>query len=90
MYQLSHCVFGAPNRGTQYASAIFYHNEAQKAAATKVKEDLSSLLKAGKVEFKGRKFEGDAVTTAIVPATECMFLPRYLMNDGFRRSGVWG
>jgi len=47
------------DRGTQYRSGIFYHNDAQKAAAEKVKAELT---KAGK--FK------DPIVTEITPVAK--------------------
>ena len=46
-----------PDVGTQYRSAIFYHNEAQKAAAEKSKEEMNRS-----------KFDGKIVTE-ITPAS---------------------
>lgn len=60
--------------GEQYSSAIFYHTEEQKQAGEKVKAELDGLLKAKKLVFKGRPFEGDTVTTVIKEADICMYL----------------
>lgn len=61
-------------RGEQYASAIFCHTPEQKAAAEKVTQELQGLLNAGKLVYKGRQFEGTKVTTAIIPATKCVYM----------------
>lgn len=62
---------GCARRGIQYASAVFYHNDEQKAIAQKVKKDLDERLQNNKVVFK-RPFEKKSVTTGIIPATKCM------------------
>ena len=62
-----------PDVGTQYRTAIFYHNEAQKKAAEKSKEKLFKRLKS-------------SIATEIVPAQE--FYPaenyhqKYLQKRG--------
>jgi len=48
-----------PDVGSQYRSAIFYHNEKQKEKATKSKQKLQ----------KSNKFEGKKIVTEIVKAT---------------------
>lgn len=52
--------------GSQYASAIFTHSDAQAETARKVTEELSTLVRSGKI--KG--YVGNQVTTAILPATK--------------------
>lgn len=47
-----------PDVGSQYRSVIFYHNEVQKAAAEKSKEEIAG------------KWSGKKIVTQIVPATE--------------------
>jgi peptide-methionine (S)-S-oxide reductase len=47
-----------PDRGTQYRSAIFYHNEAQRAAAT-----------ASKARWDSAKRFSGPIVTEITPAT---------------------
>lgn len=47
-----------PDRGTQYRSAVFYHGEAQRAAAT---ESRDSLQASG-------RFGGARIVTELVPA----------------------
>jgi len=56
------------DRGTQYASVIFAHSEAQLETANKVKEEVQALLSAGKLAGAG--FRGKEVTTQVVKANE--------------------
>ena len=56
------------DKGTQYASAIFYHNDAQKQTAKKVKEQLGDLISDKKIPQA--KFVGFSVSTAILEATK--------------------
>ena len=64
-----------PDIGTQYRSAIFYHNEAQKKAALKSKEKLE---KSGKYK--------SPIVTEIVPAKEFYkaeeYHQKYLEKNG--------
>jgi peptide-methionine (S)-S-oxide reductase len=64
-----------PDRGTQYRSAIFYHNEAQKAAATASKERWDS----------SRRFS-NPIVTEITPASTFYraeeYHQRYLEKHG--------
>ncbi|MBI2542377.1 peptide-methionine (S)-S-oxide reductase MsrA [Candidatus Woesearchaeota archaeon] len=66
-----------PDTGTQYRSAIFYHNKKQKQAALKAKE---SLEKSGKFKSK--------VTTEILPAAAFYraeeYHQRYLEKEGLK------
>jgi peptide-methionine (S)-S-oxide reductase len=50
--------------GTQYASVIYCYSPEQEAIAAKVKLELQQLVDSGKV-----RYTGNAVTTAILPAT---------------------
>ncbi len=67
-----------PDVGEQYRSVIFYHNEAQKTAATKSKERLQ----------KGNRYGNRKIVTEILPAPE--FFPaeeyhqQYLKKRGMR------
>jgi peptide-methionine (S)-S-oxide reductase len=45
--------------GTQYASAIFCSDSAQKETVQRVKEELQKLVDAGKVKYSGKKIETD-------------------------------
>ena len=56
------------DRGTQYASVIFAHSDAQLATANRVKEEVQDLLSAGKLASAG--FKGRIVTTKVVMANE--------------------
>jgi hypothetical protein len=51
--------------GTQYRSVLFYHSEAQRAAAEKKVEEVNAALAAGTYRKKGAK-----VATTIEPATD--------------------
>ena len=54
------------DRGTQYASVIFTHDDKQKQIADKVVSELNSILK-----LKGiRGYSGNEVTTKIHDANE--------------------
>jgi len=53
------------DRGTQYASAIFYYDENQRLIANQVKDQVQAFIDAGKIKTYTEK----KVTTAIVPAT---------------------
>lgn len=72
-----------PDIGTQYRSAIFYHDEKQREAAESSKEDLQ----------KDPKFAARKIVTEIVPASE--FYPaeeyhqRYLQKRGFATCRPW-
>jgi peptide-methionine (S)-S-oxide reductase len=57
------------DRGTQYASAIFYHNEEQRKVAERVTQELQSKLDQKTLKFSGRPFTESKVSTAILPAT---------------------
>lgn len=54
-----------PDSGTQYRSAIFYHNEAQKLTAQKEKERLQ------------KTFYQDKIVTEIVPITQFWDAEKY-------------
>lgn len=72
------------DRGTQYASAIFCYDDKQKAIATKVKNELQDLLKAGKVNGYADK----TVTTAILDAT--IFYPAHEEHQEYLDKNPWG
>ena len=53
------------DKGTQYASAIFYHSEAQLNTANMVIDQVQDLMKDKRI----KKYVGFAVTTKLHPAT---------------------
>ncbi len=59
------------DRGTQYASAIFYYDEHQKRIAQEVAREVQTLLDSQAITA----YEGPNVTTAILPATK--FFPAH-------------
>ncbi|GAB4816032.1 hypothetical protein N2152v2_003078 [Parachlorella kessleri] len=68
--------------GTQYRSVIYYHNEAQKAAAEKAIEEVNKQLAAGAF----RRVVGNKVVTSVEPATDYYiaedYHQQYLSNGG--------
>ena len=58
------------DRGTQYASAIFYHSDEQRAAAERVTADLQARLASSSLKFSGRPFAEAAISTSILQATQ--------------------
>lgn len=59
------------DKGTQYASVIYYADEKQKAIALKVRAELQALMDEGKISC----FMEPKVTTAVLPAT--VFYPAH-------------
>lgn len=53
------------DKGTQYASVIYYADAKQLAIATRVRDELQTLISNGKITC----FAESKVTTAILPAT---------------------
>mmetsp|Transcript_2221 Transcript_2221/g.6030 ORF Transcript_2221/g.6030 Transcript_2221/m.6030 type:complete len:266 (-) Transcript_2221:392-1189(-) len=78
------------DRGTQYASVIFAHSDAQSETAKRVRSELQDAVSAKKV----KAFQTDTVHTAILPATT--FYPaeaehqQYLENNprGYCNHGI--
>jgi len=54
------------DQGTQYASVIFVYDEEQRRIATKVKDELSEHLEAGRITG----YIGNSISTIIAPASE--------------------
>jgi peptide-methionine (S)-S-oxide reductase len=53
------------DRGSQYASAVFYHDDAQKALAEQTIATLNTKLASKDLKFHSRAFTGKQVTTAV-------------------------
>lgn len=70
------------DRGTQYASAIFYYDDKQKAIAQEVLDEVQKFVKEGKVRYQERQ-----VSTALHPATTFYAAQedhqKYLENNPF-------
>lgn len=72
------------DRGSQYASAIFYYDDKQKEIATEVKDRLQLAVDSGKVKaYAERK-----VTTAIIPAT--IFYPAMEEHQEYLAKNPYG
>lgn len=69
------------DKGTQYASVVFTHSDAQAATANAVKADVTARLQAGTLTMSGRAFEGKEVTTAVVPAGQ--FFPAHAEHQQY-------
>ena len=65
------------DKGTQYASAIFYHSDAQRATAERVIADLNARLANRSLSFSGRAFEKSVVSTGVLPATTFYSAEKY-------------
>lgn len=56
------------DRGTQYRSGIFYHNEAQKEAAVKKVQEVNAKLAKGQQARQGKPYEGNQVVSDLTAA----------------------
>ncbi len=65
------------DKGTQYASAIFYHSDAQRVTAERVIADLNARLANRSLSFSGRPFEKSVVSTGVLPATKFYSAEKY-------------
>ena len=72
------------DRGTQYASAIYYYSEEQKQIAEKVTNELNTLLKENKLKCYSNNF----VETKIIPASE--FYPAHPEHQDYLSKHING